>query len=362
MIHMNNDKQRSRRNFIRQSSLGLGAGMVSISVPFRGEEKTIKSKKLPREVCVASIDLKGLRPDATSGSRIKRVLERMSELTGMNPDIICLPELFDRIWVKERKPIGEIAEDEKMPGPVTSSIAAFAKKNNCYVVCPLITKKNGNFYNSSLLIDRKGNIAGVYNKTHPEKKEMLPDQAFAGGHITPGATDQPVIQTDFGKIGMQICYDVNWTDGWDSLKEKGADIILFSSVIPGGRMLNYYALRNNYYIVSSTDGDARVIDISGNDLDCTSDFVRYAWATINLDKVNVSTWPTNGQLPDLFKKYGDRLGIKVWGNTDVITIENRDAQVKVSDVLKEFEIPDYAAYLKHETLIQEKYRPEVSKK
>jgi len=172
----------------------------------------------------------------------------------------------------------------------------------------------------------------------------------------PGAIDQPLIETDFGKLGMQICYDANWADGWDNLKKKGADIVLFSSQFPGGRMLNYYALKNEYYIVSSTGQDARIVDISGNDLDCTSEFVRYAWATINLDKVNVTTWPTRDKLPGVFKKYGDRLRIKVWGNTDVITIESRDPLLKVLNVLKEFEIPTYADLLKNETDVQNKHR------
>lgn len=356
---MKNVNSVSRRNFIKQSSLGLGAGMVTVSSPAAG--MIAEPQKLPREVCVASIDLKGLWPDTTRESRIKRVLERMDEVTGMKPDIICLPELFDTSWVDEQKPLSELAEDEKVPGPVTNRIAAFAKKNNCYVVCPLFTKKDGYFYNSCLLIDRKGSIAGVYHKTHPTKTEIFPDQAFKGGGTAPGALDQPLVETDFGKVGMQICYDANWVDGWDNLKMKGADIVLFSSQFPGGRMLNYYAQKNEYYIVSSTGGDARIIDISGNDLDCTSEFVRYAWATINLEKVTVTTWPTNGQLPDLFKKYGDRLRIKVWGNTDVITIESRDPQLKVLDVLKEFDIPSYANLLKNETEVQNKYRPGVVK-
>lgn len=359
---MNDENNVSRRNFIKRSSLGLGTGIVSVSNPSTGTDDVTENKKLPREVCVASIDLKGLWPDTTRESRIKRILERMDDVTGMTPDIICLPELFDTSWVEEQKPLSELAEDEKVPGQVTSRIAAFAKKNNCYVVCPLFTKKDGNYYNSSLLLDRKGSIAGVYHKTHPTKTEIVPDQAFKGGGTAPGAIDQPIVETDFGKVGMQICFDANWDDGWDNLKMKGADIVIFSSQFPGGKMLNYYALKNEYYIISSTGGDARVIDISGNDLDCTSDFVRYAWATINLEKVNVTTWPTNGQLPDLFKKYGDRLRIKVWGNTDVITIESRDPQLKVLSVLKEFEIPTYANLLKNEAEVQNKYRPGISKK
>ena len=376
MIFMNDEKNVSRRNFIKNSSLGLGVGIVGASVPStiaaNPSNKTsnpptrtdniTENKKLPTEVRVVGVDLRSyLPPDITTESRINRILERMEEVTGMQPDIICLPELFGMVGVEEQKPLSEIAEDEKVPGPVTGRIAAFAKKNSCYVVCPVITKKEGNFYNSSLLVDRKGSIAGVYHKMHPVKREIFPNQDFKGGGVVPGPIDQPIIETDFGKVGMQICDDANWADGWDNLNKKGADIVLFPSAFPGGRMLNYYALKNEYYIVSSTSGEARVIDISGNDLDCTSDFVRYAWATINLDKVNVDIWPTNGQIPALYKKYGNRIGIRVWNSTDIITIESRDPQLKLLSVLKEFDIPVLSEYLKSETEIHDKYRSANSK-
>ena len=350
-------KNNSRRNFIKQSSLGLGAGVLGTTASLAAPANEIRNnKKNKLDICIASIDLKGLKNDVTIDARVKGVIERMEGIVGIKPDIICLPELFSTMWVQEQKLISEIAEDEKNPGPVTGRIAAFAKKNSCYVVCPIVTKKDEHFYNSSLLIDRNGSITGVYHKTYPVKSEIIPDQDFKGGGITPGALDQPVIQTDFGKVGMQICYDANWAEGWNQLKEKGAELVLFSSAFPGGRMLNYYALKNNYYIVSATGEDARIIDISGNDLDITSDFVRYAWAEVNLEKFNVTTWPTNDSLPALFKKYGNRLKIKVWDNADVITIESRDPMLKVKDVLKEFSIPDYTEFLKNETALQNKYR------
>jgi beta-ureidopropionase len=336
--------------------MGLGAGVVGATATSTQAQAGTETNKLPKEICVASVDLKGLWPDTTRESRIKRMLERMDEVVTMKPDLVCLPELFDTSWVEERLPLSELAEDEKIPGPVTSRMAAFAKKNNCYVVCPVITRKEGNYYNSSLLLDRKGDIAGVYHKAHPTKTEILPDQTFKGGGTTPGALDQPIVDTDFGKVGMQICYDANFEVGWENLRKRGAEVVLFSSQFPGGKMLNYYARKHEYYIVSSTGGDARVIDISGNDLDCTSEFVRYAWATINLEKVNVTTWPTRDSLPDVFSRYGDRLKIKVWGNTSVITIESRDPQLKVLDVLEEFKIPTYASLLKNETEVQDKYR------
>jgi predicted amidohydrolase len=280
----------------------------------------------------------------------------MEEVAGLHPDVICLPELFDTMWVAQQRDISEIAEDETVPGPVTSRVAEYAKKNNCYVVCPVVTRKDEHYYNSSLLVDRKGHIAGVYHKIHPTVSEMTPGDQFKGGGVTPGALNQPVVQTEFGKVGMQICYDANWTDGWDNLRKQGADLILFPSAFPGGRMLNYHALRNHCHIATSTGQDARIIDMSGNNLDVSSEFVRYAWRTINLEKVNVTTWPTRDRLPDLFKKYGERLGVKVWGNTHVITIESRDPALKVADVLKEFEIPEFSEFFEKQTEVQTKYR------
>jgi predicted amidohydrolase len=349
---MNHPKHVSRRNFLRQSSIGLGAGIVGTSIP-SCESSGTSVKKLPGDVCLASIDLKGLWPDTTTESRIKRILSRMEDIAGIKPDILCLPELFDNIWVNEEKPLDKIAQDEKIPGPVTSIISEFAKKNNCYVLCPVYTKSQGHFYNSSLLIDRKGDIAGAYHKMHPTKTEIVTRK---GTGVAAGALDQSVIETDFGKVGMVICYDANWLDVWDNWKKQGADVIFFSSAFPGGRILNYYAWRNDCYIVSSTGGDARIIDKSGNDLDSTSTFVRYAWANVNVNKVCVGTWPARDRLPEIFRKYGDQLEIKVWDNTDVITIESRVSGLKVSDVLKEFKIQTNDELLKETEEAQAKYR------
>jgi beta-ureidopropionase len=353
---MKNKSSVSRRNFIRQTSFGLGAGIVGASLTSCSTDTGEDHKKLPREVSVATIDLKGLWPDTTRESRIKRIFERMEYVTGLRPDIICLPELFDTIWVSENYKISEVAEDEKIPGPVSGRVAEFAKKHNCYIACPVYTKKDGGFYNSSLLIDRKGKIAGVYNKIHPVKSEIIPGGPTDDVGIIPGAKDQPVIETDFGKVGMQICYDANWIDGWENCRKKGAEIILFSSAFPGGRMLNYYARRNGCYIVSSTGGDARIIDMSGNDIDSSSTFVRFAWANINLEKINTDTWPTNGRLPEIFSKYGNRLEIKVWDNTGIITIASLDPQLKVRDVIKEFELQTVDENIRTAEDVQVKYR------
>ena len=346
----------SRRNFIRQTSIGLGAGIVGASLPACNTGVQTGSGKIPREVTVAGIDLRGLWPDTTRESRINRILQRMELVAGIRPDLICLPELFDTMWVSEKYKISEVAESEENPGPVTQRIGEFARKNSCYVVCPVYTKKDGYYFNSSLLIDRKGNIAGAYNKIHPVKSEIIPSGSADDVGIKPGSLDQPCVETDFGKVGMQICYDANWVDGWENCKNKGAEIILFPSAFPGGRILNHYAERFGCYIISSTGQDARIIDMSGNDIDSSSTFVRYSWAKISLEKVNTCTWPTNDKIPEIFKKYGSRLQIKVWDNTSIITIASLDPEIRVKDVVKEFGLQTVAENIRSSEEAQLKYR------
>ncbi len=140
-----------------------------------------KENRLPREIWVAAISLKGLWPEKTIEKRIKDMLERMESVYPLEPDIICLPETFQISWVDEIKTLEEIAEEEDVPGPVTARIAEMAKKHNCYIVCPVITKKDGHFYNSSILLNRRGEIDGIYHKIHPTDTETLPDVYYKGG-------------------------------------------------------------------------------------------------------------------------------------------------------------------------------------
>ena len=126
-----------------------------------------KQNRLPREVWVAAISLKGLWPEKTIEKRMKDVLQRMESLYAFEPDIICLPETVNTSWVNESKTLEEIAEDEKTPGPITSMLAEIAKRHDCYIVCPVVTKNDGRYYNSSILLNRQGIIDGVFHKVMP---------------------------------------------------------------------------------------------------------------------------------------------------------------------------------------------------
>ena len=315
-----------------------------------------KGNRLPGEVWVAAISLKGLWPAPTIEKRVKDVLARMENLYPFKPDIICLPETFQLSWVNEIKTLDEIAEDESSPGPVTSVIADIAKRENCYIICPVITKKEGHFYNSSILLNRNGEIDGVYHKIHPVDTETLPDTYYKGGGMTPGVLNPPVFKTDFGTIGMQICMDASWTGGWRLLKEAGAQIVFFPSQGPFGDTLVNHAWVNHYPIVSATGEDSRIIDLSGDIIATDGEFARWVCAPVNLEKVFIHIWPQVKRFNDMQKKYGRKIRIKIYHPENWATLESLDPELKVMDILREFGLPTYDEQIKEATEIQDKYR------
>ncbi len=115
-------------------------------------------------------------------------------------------------------------------------------------------------------------------------------------------------------------------------------------------------MRNQYYVVSSTGEDARIVDMSGADIDSSSTFVRYVCAPINLEKLCVPVWPIRDRFPAIFKKYGRKIFLKVFDVEGFVAIESRDPDVKILNVLREFGEPTYDERIKNETEIQDKYR------
>ena len=315
-----------------------------------------KENRLPREVWVAGISLKGLWPEKTIEKRMKDVLERMESVYAFEPDIICLPETINTSWVNESKTLQEIAEDEVSPGPITTMLAEVAKKQNCYITCPIATKKDGRFYNSSILLNRQGKIEGVFHKIHPTSTEVIPETYYKGGGITPGQVKSGVYKTDFGTVGMQICADADWLDGWHSLKEDGAELVCFPSQGPYSNTLRHRAWVNHYYIVSSTGENAQIIDMTGDVIALDGEFARWVCAPVNLEKEFIHIWPNTLKFDDIQKKYGRKISFKVYHPENWATLESRDPDVKVKDILKEYEIPTYDEQLREATAIQNKHR------
>ncbi len=223
-------------------------------------------------------------------------------------------------------------------------------KNRCYVVCSIYTKENSHYYNSAIIIDRDGKSVGEYRKIRPTEGEIE-------GGITPGPLEPPVFKTDFGVIGVQICFDIEWPDGWKRLRESGAEIVFWPSAFAGGKAVNTIAWRNKYCVVSSTRKDTtKICDVSGEEIAWTGRWDDWICAPVNLEKAFLHTWPYVRRFNDIRAKYGQKIQIKTFHEEEWSIIESRSPDVKVADVLKEFEIKTYEELIGSSELMQEKHR------
>lgn len=349
---MKGKKPVTRRKFLKNISFhaGLGAagtGMLSSSSSVYGKSSETE-KRLPREVWLGSVDIDA-KFENTIEERIRNIIKRMENMLPYHPDVICLPETFQHSWVKEADKISIREKAEEIDGPTVKRIAEFARKNNCYIVCPIYTKEDGHFYNSAVLLDRAGNVAGTYHKAHATEGEV------AHG-VTCGPLDPPVFKTDFGIIGMQICYDFKWANAWENLKKKGAEIVFFPSQAAGGKTISVRAHANRYVVVSSTGVNARIIDVDGEDIAGTGEFSDWVCAPVNLEKVFINIFPYCRRLGGLREKYGRKVYIKLYQNDGLISLESLHPDVRIREVLKEFNLPTYIEMLENAEEIQRKSR------
>jgi len=86
------------------------------------------------------------------------------------------------------------------PGPTTNAVAEMAKKHHMYVICPIREQAGEQQYNTAVLIDRQGQIAGRYRKVFVYWGEGL--------HVSREGVQ--AYTTDFGRIGILTCFDLNF--------------------------------------------------------------------------------------------------------------------------------------------------------
>ncbi len=323
----------SRRNFIKKSAITTGMAAIASHGSYGISSETEERKeKLPREVWIAGISQMDLITN-TPRLMVEEVTRIINDVVVYQPDFICLPEVFPTSNVDQ---ILSLSEKLKVSEEVSKQFSILAKQNSCYIICPVFTSENGKVYNSAIIFDRKGIRLGEYRKIHLTEGEIE-------NGLTPGPLDPPVFQTDFGKIGIQICFDMLWDDGWTKLKEKGAEIVFWPSAYAGGKMVNTKARQHKYIVVSSTrKNTAKICDLSGEEITKTGIWDKnYFCAPVNLEKAFLHTWPFVSRFDEIRKKYGRKVRITTFHEEEWSIIESLSPDVLVSDILIEFDLKTF---------------------
>jgi predicted amidohydrolase len=334
---------------VKRTSIGslsaAALGLSNVALGNEEEKNEKKSSERPREVWIAAMTNTGA--EGTFKEKTDAMLQQMENAVPFKPDIYCLPETF---LDPAQKSLETNAEDGS--GRIAGPFQAFAKKNSCYVICPLNTVENGKYYNAAVLIDRQGKMIGQYRKCRITEEEV--EQMG----ITPGPIDPPVFKTDFGTIGVQICFDIEWPETWRALAKKGAEIVFWPSAFAAGKKLNAKAWENQYVVVSSTlKNRTRIIDINGEEVAASGNWSSWGvCAPVNLEKAFLASWPYVLSFPAIQKKYGRKVKITSLSEEEFSIIESLSPEVKIADVMKEFKLKTYREHLASSQLKQDAKR------
>ncbi len=196
-----------------------------------------------------------------------------------NPDIICLPEGMTVVGTGK----SYVEVSESVPGPTTERLGALARELKSYIVAGLYEREAPAVYNTAVLIDRTGKLVGRYRKTH------LPREEWEQG-LTPGDT-YPTFDTDFGKLGIMVCWDLQFPEPWRALGQQGAELVLLPIWGGSETLLRARAIENHAFVVSSSyDMRSCVVAPDGEILAEGTATAPVATAEVNLDRKIYQKW------------------------------------------------------------------------
>ena len=220
----------------------------------------------------------------------KRLMARVREAARNGAKIVVLPETaipgymtFDiqTTWQTGGKAVtaglrGVAPKDvaETVPGPSTRAFAALARELGIYLTVPLIEvdPKGGRYFNTLCLVGPQGKLLAHYRKRNPWPYAER-------GWATKGDRGLPTVDTPYGRLGLLVCYDINFEP--PRLKRKGIDILLYAIAwvddadstwfgvqLPGiARRSNFSIIGANWSVPAKPDwhgyGFTRIIDRTG---------------------------------------------------------------------------------------------------
>ena len=173
---------------------------------------------------------------------VKKILDLIDEAAKTQPNLIVLPELCTTPYWCTNKDYRYFDWAENIPGPTVEAIGQKARQHSCCIILPLFErgKVKGEFYNSAAVVGPDGKIISgtlpdgtrvkCYRKVHLPTLESPPVHLDEKFFFRPGQ-GFPTFVTPEAVIGILICWDRCFPEGWRALALQGAEIIVMSSAL-----------------------------------------------------------------------------------------------------------------------------------
>lgn len=230
------------------------------------------------KIKIAAIQMSTVADKMENVRTVKTYLEKIKD---ENPDFVILPEMFCCPYQTENFPIYA----EKEGGPVWQQLSGYAKQYGIYLIGGSMPEKDaeGNVYNTSYIFDREGKQIGKHRKVHLFDIDVKGGQIFKESDTLTAGDSDTVFDTEFGKIGVMLCFDIRFPELSRMMVNDGAKVIFVPAAFnmttgPAHWELSFRtrALDNQIYMV----GCAPARDVSAGYISWGHSIVTDPWGRV----------------------------------------------------------------------------------
>ncbi|MEE1151493.1 MAG: carbon-nitrogen hydrolase family protein [Methanobrevibacter sp.] len=158
-------------------------------------------------------------------ANLKKAGSLIADSADRNADFIVLPEMFNCPYSNDK--FVEYGENEH-DSCTLNTISQLAESYNVYILAGSIPEREGDkLYNTSYLLDKTGSIIAKHRKMHLFDIDVKGRITFKESDVLTAGDDFTIADTDFGRIGIGICYDVRFVEPARIMAEKGAEILFY---------------------------------------------------------------------------------------------------------------------------------------
>ena len=276
---------------------------------------------------------KDLQPQEMVEHMIEFWKGKLNQVLPDRPDLIVVSEACDRLVTPSFSTDQLLEYYRVRKDQVRDYFATTAKEHRCNIVYSATRQADdGTWRNSSVVLDRSGNTAGIYSKNH-----LTIDENETGGKLY--GKEAPLIECDFGRVACAICFDLNFDELLLKYVKAKPDLIIFSSMYHGGLRQAHWAYYCRCYFVGAISRNpCQIRNPFGEVVASSTNYFDFVVANVNLDCCLAHLDYNGEKLVALKSKYGRKVDIYDPGYVGSVMISSEADDISALEMVKEFEI------------------------